>query len=140
MPPNFPPKTLPIMRHLAALSTRDGPSDQARLTALLDELFAAYWVRHEETQAPEVLRQVITGVLGEEAERELAGAAKDEGKAALQANTDEAHEDGGFGLPWMICEDGEGRRESFWGVDHLGQVAAFLGLEKPETKGWKSML
>lgn len=31
----------------------------------------------------------------------------------------------------MVCTDAQGKTEGFWGVDHLGQVAQFLGLEVP---------
>ena len=44
-----------------------------------------------------------------------------------------------------IATDKEGKTECFWGFDHLGQVAAHLGLERPkggsgEEGGWKAML
>lgn len=63
-----------------------------------------------------------------------------EGKELLAKNTDAAIEDGAFGLPWYKCTNSEGKTESFWGVDHLGQVCSFLSLEKPRIGGWKSML
>jgi hypothetical protein len=34
----------------------------------------------------------------------------------------------------------KGETESFWGFDHLGQVADFLGVEKPVHGGWKAVL
>jgi len=39
----------------------------------------------------------------------------------------------------------EGKKEFYWGFDHIGQVAAHLGLEKPQPGsagegGWKVML
>ena len=45
-------------------------------------------------------------------------------------------------LPATDCE---GRTECYWGFDHIGQVAAHLGLDRPEkstTKedGWRAML
>lgn len=55
-------------------------------------------------------------------------------------NTDRAFANGAFGLPWMICVNADGKMEGFWGVDHLGQVVQFLGLEKPTKGGWKSVL
>ena len=63
-----------------------------------------------------------------------------EGKEILTRNSDLAFKDGAFGLPWFVATNGEGKTESFWGVDHLGQVAIFLGLEKPEMGGWKALL
>lgn len=63
-----------------------------------------------------------------------------EGKEVLAKNTDLALQDGAFGLPWFVATNVKGESESFWGVDHLGQVATHLGLEKPKMGGWKSML
>jgi len=63
-----------------------------------------------------------------------------EGKELLGKNTDRALADGAFGLPWFVATDREGKTETFWGVDHLGQVTAHLGLEKPNMGGWKAML
>jgi hypothetical protein len=42
----------------------------------------------------------------------------------------------------MVCTNAAGEKEGFWGVDHLGQVAQFLGLDrtKGKEKGWKAML
>ena len=68
-------------------------------------------------------------------------AASTTGKAALIQNTDAAFDSGGFGLPWMVCTNAEGQTEGFFGVDHLGQVAQFLGLGRGENKGgWRALL
>jgi len=58
----------------------------------------------------------------------------------LANNTNKAFTDGAFGLPWMACTDTMGQKEGFWGVDHLGQVAQFLGLERPGGRGWRAVL
>jgi 2-hydroxychromene-2-carboxylate isomerase len=63
-----------------------------------------------------------------------------EGKELLSKNTDKAFADGAFGLPWFVCTNREGKKEAFWGVDHMGQVTTFLELEKPKGGGWKAML
>lgn len=63
-----------------------------------------------------------------------------EGKEILAKNTDKALADGAFGLPFYICTNTEGKTETFWGVDHIGQVTNYLGLEKPKVGGWKAML
>jgi len=63
-----------------------------------------------------------------------------EGKELLGKNTDLALEDGAFGLPWFVVTNSKGERETFWGVDHLGQVTEHLGLEKPKSGGWKALL
>ncbi len=68
------------------------------------------------------------------------------GKQALIANTDQAFDAGAFGLPWMVCTNAQGKTEGFFGVDHLGQVAQFLGLggrgvsEGSKGAGWKALL
>ena len=63
-----------------------------------------------------------------------------EGKEVLAKNTDMAFADGAFGLPWLVATNSKGETEGFWGVDHLGQVADYLGLEKPKRGGWKALL
>lgn len=63
-----------------------------------------------------------------------------EGKKVLGENTDKALADGAFGLPWFVCVNEKGEKEGFWGVDHIGQVCVFLGLEKPKQGGWKAVL
>jgi len=63
-----------------------------------------------------------------------------EGKEILAKNTDRALTDGAFGLPWFVATNEQGHSESFWGVDHIGQVIQFLDLEKPQMGGWKAML
>jgi hypothetical protein len=67
-----------------------------------------------------------------------------QGKSLLVANTDQAFADGAFGLPWMMCTNAAGETEGFFGVDHLGQVAEFLGLRKDgdevKGKGWRALL
>jgi hypothetical protein len=63
-----------------------------------------------------------------------------QGKALLTANTDQAFADGAFGLPWMVCTNAAGETEGFFGVDHLGQVAEFLGLRKGSGSGWRALL
>ena len=61
-------------------------------------------------------------------------------KQALIQNTDRAFADGAFGLPWMVCTNASGETEGFFGVDHLGQVVQFLGLDKGTGPGWRALL
>ncbi|TVY41333.1 hypothetical protein LSUB1_G001803 [Lachnellula subtilissima] len=63
-----------------------------------------------------------------------------EGKEMLANNTDAALADGPFGLLWFVATNSKGERETFWGVDHLAQVADHLGLDKPKTGEWKALL
>jgi 2-hydroxychromene-2-carboxylate isomerase len=62
------------------------------------------------------------------------------GKEILTRNTNQAFDDGAFGLPWIVASNRKGEMEGFWGFDHLGQICEFMGLEKPRSGGWKSVL
>ncbi len=63
-----------------------------------------------------------------------------EGKEVLIENTDRTLEDGAFGLPWIVAVNEKGEREGFFGVDHLGLVVEFLGLEREKRDAWMSLL
>ena len=147
-PANFPPLTLNIMRHLAVLDSIHSGSNssrgkgQERLIAALDALLHAFWVEHQETNKPEVLQSILRDILGNsDADQVGAMAATQEGKQILLKNTDKAFADGAFGLPWFVCTNKKGETEGFWGVDHLGQVATFLEIEKPQGRqGWTALL
>lgn len=143
--PNFPPRTLPIGRALCGLLRLD-QGRQTRLLPVLDALWHEFFVEHTATHEPGELRRVLADVIGDaEADKVLAEANSAEemgGKRLLIKNTDEAFEEGAFGVPWMVCTRHDGHRDAFFGVDHLAQVAAFLGLEKPGSAsvGWRSLL
>ncbi|KAK4242170.1 thioredoxin-like protein [Achaetomium macrosporum] len=146
LPPDFPANTLPIMRALCAIAASDTQQqqqqeqqEQPRLTRALDMLFAQYWVHEAATHKPEVLKQTLVGLFGEAETEKILDEASTTGKKALIENTDKAFADGAFGLPWMVCTNTKGETEGFWGVDHLGQVAQFLGLSR-EGNGWRALL
>ena len=61
-------------------------------------------------------------------------------KALLAAGTARSFNSGAFGLPWFECTNSKGETEGFWGVDHLGQVADFLGLDRALEKGFRATL
>lgn len=143
-PPNFPAQTLTMMRALAALRELDC-GRQDRMVRALDALFHGYFAQHRPTYEPAELTRVLMGVLGSstEADRVIEAASSDAecgGKKALRGNTDAAFRDDAFGVPWMVCTRPDGRSESFWGVDRLEQVTAFLGLDNPGTVGWRALL
>lgn len=159
MPDGFPPLTVTIMRSLCAITIlHPGAEGQQTLIKCLDALFHAYWVERKPTNEKGVLAEELSRVLGpDETEKggysavspwpgrkltasivlEVAGK---EGKEVLVKNTDRALADEAFGLPWFVATNARGEKESFWGVDHLGQVAEHLGLGKPQVGGWKAVL
>lgn len=137
-PPGFPVNTLPIQRALVALSLSH-PQKVESAVALFWENF---WVKWNDPTKPENLLAIVTTVLGseEEAQKVIASTKSDEVKKALASNTDKAFKDGAFGLPWFVATNSQGATEGFWGVDHMGQLADHLGLERPTGKGWRSLL
>ncbi|KXX73380.1 Glutathione S-transferase kappa 1 [Madurella mycetomatis] len=144
LPPDFPAPTLPIMRALAVVAANP---DRSRLTRALDTFFTRHWgPEAAATHKPEVLRETLEGLFGTDEAARIIAESQTTGKQALIANTDKAFEDGAFGLPWMVCTNAQGGTEGFWGVDHLAQVAQFLGLDLTkargdgENPGWKSLL
>ncbi|KAK3997065.1 thioredoxin-like protein [Cladorrhinum sp. PSN332] len=143
LPPDFPAPTLPVMRALCAIQAlNDGKG--SKLTKALEVFFRKHWVEGVATHRPEILKETLKEIFGGEEEAEnILTAASSTAKASLLANTDRAFAEGAFGLPWMTCTNSKGEKEGFWGVDHLGQVVQFLGLEsglKGGNKGWKAML
>ncbi|OAA58841.1 Thioredoxin-like fold protein [Cordyceps fumosorosea ARSEF 2679] len=127
------------MRHLVAIQELDG-SNQARLLKAFDVIYEGFWKRHEETYSPNVFMPILRHVLGTSDAATVAEMAGKEAKSALLRNTENAFQDGAFGIPWMVCTNSQGQKQSFWGVDHLCQVANFLGLPQPATPGWKAAL
>ncbi|KAI0014812.1 HCCA isomerase/glutathione S-transferase kappa [Xylariomycetidae sp. FL0641] len=134
MPPDFPPNTVRLMRALSCAPSPD------HLPRALDALYAAFWVRHADVAAPDVFAAILREVWGEAATETALAEAPTRGKTTLAANTDAAFAAGAFGLPWLACTNPRGETEAFWGVDHLGQVLQFLGLERPGARGWRAVL
>ncbi|KAJ2901257.1 thioredoxin-like protein [Zalerion maritima] len=149
-PPDFPPMTLTAMRALSVVAATAGNDNgnhvhaspqQERLASALDALYTAFWVRHVPVHQPNTLASILAEVLGEDEAKSVMEKSNTEGKALLLQNTDFAFQKGAFGLPWLSCTNSDGEEQGFWGVDHLGQVTQFLGLEKPaSSKGWKAVL
>ncbi|TQV91334.1 2-hydroxychromene-2-carboxylate isomerase [Cordyceps javanica] len=127
------------MRHLVAIQKLDG-GNQGRLLEAFDAIYEGLWQRHEQTHIAEVFNPILRRVLGEDDASKVAEMARKEAKIALLGNTESAFKDGAFGLPWMVCTNSQGQIQSFWGVDHLCQVANFLGLPQPATPGWRAAL
>lgn len=69
----------------------------------------------------------------------------DKAKQDLNANNEFALKEGAFGLPWFIALNSLGEKDVFWGFDHIGMVAEFLGLRNlvagsGEEAAWRSLL
>ncbi|CEJ87562.1 hypothetical protein VHEMI04453 [[Torrubiella] hemipterigena] len=138
IPAGFPIMTLNLMRHLAALRDLDG--NQTRMVELIDVLSNELWAKHTEIHKPEVFQPILQRALGATDYAKLVEAVPTKGKSLLMANTDKAFADQAFGLPWLVCTNAKGETQTFWGVDHLGVAASFMGLEKPSAGPWKSVL
>ncbi|KAJ5273443.1 hypothetical protein N7478_008568 [Penicillium angulare] len=138
MPEGFPVKTLGVQRALCALLQK-APE---KLPLVMEALFRSMWVdRNSHIGEPEGFIPVFEGVLGKDATQEILQATNQPDiKALLLSNTDHAFKIGAFGLPWFECTDANGNTEGFWGVDHLGQVANFLLLDRGMDTGLKSLL
>jgi 2-hydroxychromene-2-carboxylate isomerase len=131
-PPGFPVLTLSPMRALCYLNEKYSQEDVIKA---LDALYQSLWVEANsgvgKPDGDKGYGAVLNGVLADSVlEDVMANFGSKTAKDALMANTDKAFDDGAFGLPWFQCENPEGKKESFWGFDHLGQVLRFLGLEK----------
>jgi 2-hydroxychromene-2-carboxylate isomerase len=138
MPKGFPVLTLSPMRALCALQIL-APE---MLPVALDALYTAFWVEAKsEVGKAEGFAPILEGVLGKElTQKVVEGMNGKEAKGRLMSNTDLALNDGAFGLPWWQCTNAEGKTESFWGFDHFGQVADFLGVERSGQEGMRAML
>lgn len=150
VPDGFPANTLQVMRticavgHLAGTGQTSPPSasapDQQATIRVLDAFFDAYWIKSRDITDKNVVADVLTSA-GYQDLTKVSELAAGDAKKVLLENTDRAFADGAFGLPWFACENDKGEKEGFWGVDHLGVVLDFLGLEKPAGRGgWKAML
>lgn len=139
-PKPFPQPTVATMRTLCFIQ-ESYPKE--KLAEALDALFKAFWVEGKTPIAkPEIIAAALEPVFGkEEVKKVMEGAKSDLAKGKLKSNTEAAFQAGGFGLPWFVAENEKGEKEGFWGVDHLGLLVEFLGLEGREKEGgFKSLL
>ncbi|KAJ5096074.1 hypothetical protein NUU61_005430 [Penicillium alfredii] len=137
-PENFPPLTLAVQRALCAIS-KNSPE---KLAPTLTALYRSFWVDgNTKIGQPEGFTPVLESVLGKsETQEVLSAMTQPDIKTLLSSNTDRAFKSGAFGLPWFECTNSDGKTEGFWGIDHLGQVADFLGLDRSQDKGFKASL
>ncbi len=117
-PDPFPQPTLNTQRALCAIEA----SHPDKLTDCFAALYQAFWVEGQTIGKPEVISPVLAKVLGEENTKSvMEKMSSPEAKKALSQNSEEAFNDGAFGLPWFVATNSAGEKESFWGVDHLGK-------------------
>ncbi|KAF3480851.1 putative 2-hydroxychromene-2-carboxylate isomerase [Arthroderma uncinatum] len=137
-PEGFPVNTLAVQRALCVIAE----DHLEKLVGCIDAFYHALWVKSDSTVGmPEGYVPVLERVIGKDAAIKVAEKASTaEIKKKLVSNTDQSLESGAFGLPWIECTNAQGKTESFWGVDHLGQVAAFLDLNVTQDKGFKALL
>ncbi|KAL2006988.1 hypothetical protein VTN00DRAFT_8426 [Thermoascus crustaceus] len=138
MPEGFPPLTLGVQRALCAISLLS----PHKLTSAIDALYHSFWVdANTAIGKPEGFMPVLERVLGKEGAEEVLRASNEpKVKALLASNTDKAMASGAFGLPWFECTNSKGATEGFWGVDHMGLVVEFLGLDRGLDEGFKALL
>lgn len=136
-PPGFPPNTIIAQRALVAIHLKSPD----KLTKAMDALFEAMWTQHANVQDAGTVVEILEKAIGrQDAEAAMKGVQETEVKKQLSTNTNLSFEDGAFGLPWFRCTNSKGETEGLWGVDHLGQVVDFLGLERPGDRGWRALL
>lgn len=151
-PPSFPPNTLPIQRALASLSI----SHPHLLSDAMTAFWQHTWVSWNEPTRPDNIVNILMSVFENEggdegngvwggmememAEEVVEAGQGEEVKAKLKENTERAFKEGGFGVPWFVATNEKGETEGFWGVDHMGMMCDHLGIERPEGKGFKSLL
>ncbi|KAG2420782.1 hypothetical protein HFD88_000396 [Aspergillus terreus] len=134
----FPPLTLGTQRALCAISQKL----PHKLVPTIEALYYSFWVQgNAKIGQPEGFGPVLESVLGPtDAQEVLKAINQADTKAILSANTDRAFKAGAFGIPWFECTNSKGETEGFWGIDHLGQVVDFLGLDRRLDSGFRAVL
>ncbi|KKZ63120.1 hypothetical protein EMCG_02497 [[Emmonsia] crescens] len=134
-PEGFPISTMNVQRVLCAI-----PS--AKLPLCFDALYKEFWVEgNPKINQPETFLPLLESAADKEvAANALAQSSTQAIKDRLVANGDKAMETGAFGVPWFECTNSRGETECFWGVDHMGQMAAFLDLDMTADKGFRAMM
>jgi 2-hydroxychromene-2-carboxylate isomerase len=138
MPEPFPQNTLPTMRSMCALQLVRPDKLDEYMTALCKK----FWIDLEPVSKPEVFGKVLAEVLGgeEEAKEVLRMTGEAEAKKLLTTNTEAAFKSGSFGAPWFEAVNSKGEKKGFWGINHLGLMIEFLGLEKGGDRAFRSLL
>lgn len=140
VPNPFPQPTVTTQRTLCHIEEAYG---QEKLSQALDALFRAFWVDGKTPIGKaEVIAEALEPVFGKAGvQKVMDGGKGDVAKARLKSNTERVVKEGAFGLPWFQATNEEGKTEGFWGVDHVGQMLEFLGMELPSEGGrYRAML
>ncbi|KAL4950708.1 thioredoxin-like protein [Aspergillus filifer] len=137
-PEGFPQNTLAVQRALTVLSQQNPD----KLLPATEAVWKEFWVNaNGKATQPEGFVPIFEKVLGTSETKAVLEAANDpEIKGRLSANTQQAFDAGAFGLPWFECTNTKGEKEGFWGIDHLGQVVDFLGLDSIQDRGFRAVL
>lgn len=137
-PKPFPQPTLNTQRALAAIELNHPHS---KLSDAFAALYEAFWVEGKTINKPENISPALNKVFSEdETKKIMEQAGQAEAKKRLSENSDKALGYGAFGLPWFVATNERGEEETFWGVDHMGQVVEHLGLERKDEPGLRAML
>ncbi|KAL4820528.1 thioredoxin-like protein [Aspergillus spinulosporus] len=137
-PEGFPPNTVTVQRALTAISQQTPD----KLIPATEAVWQEFWVKGDgKATQPEVFAPIFERILGSSQTKSIIEAANGpEIKTRLSANTQQALDSGAFGLPWFECTNSTGEKEAFWGIDHLGQVVEFLGLDRSLDPGFRAVL
>lgn len=159
-PEKFPVPTTNVQRLLCYLYLKQQQEEQEQeqsnakeekkkedFIKTLDAFFQACWVQGKtsEINTLAVIEEILSTIFendGAKVREILQGMNSEAAKTKLRENTNEAFRSGAFGLPWFVAENvTTGEREGFWGVDSVGKVLEFLGVEVQGEGGrYKTML
>lgn len=136
-PNPFPQPTINAQRALCAVEQLH----PEKLPDAFAALYQAFWVEGKTINKPETIVPALASVFGEqEAKKIMEAVGSPEVKKRLGDNSDVAMGEGAFGLPWFVATNTKGEKDSFWGVDHMGQVVEHLGLERKDEPGFRALL
>ncbi|KAL9101761.1 MAG: hypothetical protein Q9163_003008 [Psora crenata] len=142
LPSGFPQNTVHAQRALVAVSL----IRPRQLGDAIAALYEASFARSQDIHRLDDIKPILMQIFGGTVTRDIVDkATSDDVKKLLVANTDKALLDGSFGLPWLVATNAKGQKESYWGFDHIAQVADHLGLKRPQPGsasegGWRAML
>ncbi|OAL42651.1 thioredoxin-like protein [Pyrenochaeta sp. DS3sAY3a] len=138
LPSCFPVNTGPMQRALTSISILYPDV----LPSAISLLYLNFWNHHIYPAAPEQLHTMMAALVGSDkrAEKIITTSNSDEVKGKLMQATSSAFEEGAFGLPWMIATSTDGHKESFWGIQSMGQVCDHLELPRLKYGSKRALL